>query len=350
MKNEISNFLIKSKSKINEALKRLNILGQDAILFVVDSNFKLIGSVTDGDVRRGLLKGNDVSDHIDLIIQKNPKFLNVHNMDLELLIRLRESKFKIIPIVDNNMLIIDILNFRIHKSFLPVDVVIMAGGRGNRLKPLTNKLPKPLLKVGDKPIIEHNLDRLIFFGIKNFWITLNYMGQKIENFLGDGSSKNVSISYINEDQPLGTIGSVSKIKDFKNEYVLVTNSDLLTNLDYESFFLQFIKSKADLSILTIPYDVDIPYAILNTNDKNMVSNFEEKPKYTYQSNGGIYLIKRDILNEIPEESFYDATDLIETLIKKNKAVISYPYAGYWLDIGNHGDYSKAQVDLSNIKF
>jgi NDP-sugar pyrophosphorylase family protein len=161
--------------------------------------------------------------------------------------------------------------------------------------------------------------------------------------------RNINISYIWEDKPLGTLGSISKINNFQHEYVLITNSDLLTNLNYEHFFLEFLKQDADLAVVTIPYQVNIPYAVLETNNGNVV-NFKEKPTYTYYSNGGIYLVKRSVLDLIPNDTHFNATDLMDKLISEQKKVFSYPMIGYWLDIGNPEDYKKAQIDINNIKF
>jgi NDP-sugar pyrophosphorylase family protein len=225
----------------------------------------------------------------------------------------------------------------------------MAGGRGQRLQPLTNTTPKPLLKVGGKPIMEHNLNRLTKFGIDDFWVSVKYLGEQIEDYFGTGTQKNINIEYVWEKESLGTIGAVAQISNFKHDYVLVTNSDLLTNIDYEHFFLEFIKQGADLAVLTIPYQVAIPYAVLET-EKGEVKSFKEKPTYTYYSNGGIYLMKREMLGYIPQNTFFNATDLMEELITKNKKIISFPFSGYWLDVGKHEDFEKAQNDINNIKF
>ncbi|QSW87452.1 MULTISPECIES: nucleotidyltransferase family protein [Flavobacterium] len=339
--------LILSGSKIKEALLQLNILAQDAILFVVDVNDKLIGALTDGDVRRGLIKGFTIDSLIDDIIQENPRFIVKGENNLEKIIEYRKGDFRIIPVVDENRKVVNIINFRIIKSYLPIDAVIMAGGRGQRLQPLTNYTPKPLLKVGDKAIMEHNLDRLALFGIDDFWISVKYLGEQIENYFGDGKTKNVKIEYVWEDEPLGTIGAVSQIKNFEHDFILVTNSDLLTNIDYEQFFLEFIREEADLAVLTIPYQVNIPYAVLETT-KGQVKSFKEKPTYTYYSNGGIYLFKKDMLQYIPKNTFFNATDLMEELINKNLKVISFPFIGYWLDVGKHEDFEKAQIDVKLI--
>lgn len=348
----MSNFrkhLINSGNLIREALVQLDKLASDAILFVVDKENKLIGSLTDGDIRRGLINGNSINDPIDIIIQPNPRFIRKGDSDLEKVIQFREKLFRIIPIVDFDDKVVNVINFREIKSYLPVDAVIMAGGKGQRLLPMTERIPKPMLKVGDKPILEHNLDRLILFGIDDFWISINYLGEQIESYFGDGTNKNVKISYVKENQPLGTLGAISQIRDFKHNFVLITNSDLLTNLDYEQFYLDFIIRDADMSVVTIPYQVTIPYAVLDTCEDKII-DFKEKPTYTYYSNGGIYLVKREIVEKLTIEGFFNATDLMDLLIKQGKKVYSYPLMGYWLDIGTPSDFERAQHDVSKIMF
>ena len=341
--------LILSGSKVKEALTILDELAQDAIIFVVDNKDNLIGSLTDGDVRRGLLNNFTIEDKIDKIIQPNPRFIKKGDYDIQKIIEYREKDYRIIPVLDDHNKVINVINFRKIRSYLPIDAVIMAGGRGQRLKPFTDQTPKPLLKVGSKAIMEHNLDRLAMFGIDDFWLSVNYLGEQIVQYFGNGKEKNINIEYVWENEPLGTIGAVSQIKNFKHDYVLITNSDLLTNIDYEQFFLEFIKQKADLAVLTIPYSVSIPYAVLETKD-GIVKSFKEKPTYTYYSNGGIYLMKREMLDIIPKNEFYNATDLMEVMINKNYKIISIPFSGYWLDVGKHEDFEKAQIDINNIKF
>jgi dTDP-glucose pyrophosphorylase len=339
--------LILLGSKIKDALLQLNELNLDNILFVVDENNKLIGTLTDGDIRRGLIKGIGIDSLVDQIIQSKPKFIVKGYNNLDKIIEFREGNYKIIPVVDGNHKIVNIINFRNIKSYLPVDAVIMAGGRGIRLQPLTDITPKPLLKVGNKSIMEHNLDRLALFGIDDFWVSVKYLGEQIENYFGEGKEKNIKIEYVRESKPLGTIGAVSQIGNFEHDYILVTNSDLLTNIDYEQFFLEFIKEDADLAILTIPYQVSIPYAVLETNN-GKVKSFKEKPTYTYYSNGGVYLMKKEMLKYIPQDTFFNATDLMEELIRNEHKVISFPFSGYWLDIGKHEDFEKAQNDIKYL--
>lgn len=343
------NHLLQAGSTIKEALIKLDALAKDAILFVVDNENKLLGSLTDGDVRRGLIKGISIDHPVDEVIQPNPRYILKGEQDIQKVIEFREGNFRVIPILDKDSKIVNVINFREMRSYLPVDAVIMAGGRGQRLRPLTDTTPKPLLKVGDKAIIEHNVDRLGLYGVDDFWISVKYLGEQIEAHFGDGAIKNVNIKYVWENEPLGTIGAVSSIKDFVHDYVLVTNSDLLTNLDYEHFFLDFVNQDADFAVVSIPYLVNIPYAVLETEDSK-IKSFREKPTYTYYSNGGIYLMKREVLKYVPENAFFNATDLMETLISKGYNVVSYPLSGYWLDVGKHEDFEQAQKDIKQIRF
>ena len=341
--------LINKGSSVKQALEFLNKLSPDPILFVVDQDDKLIGSLTDGDIRRGLLKNFTLSSQIDEIIQPNPRFIRKGENDIQKIISYREALFRILPVVDEKMQVVNIVNFRTIKSYLPIDAVIMAGGRGQRLQPLTDTIPKPLLKVGGKPIMEYNIDRLASYGIDDFWVSVNYLGEQIQQYFGNGYSKSIKIDYVWESEALGTIGAVSKVSNFEHDYVLVTNSDLLTNVDYENFFLDFIKNGADFAVLTIPYKVNIPYAVLETID-GKIKSLKEKPTYTYYSNGGVYLMKREMLQHIPQNTYFNSTDLMESLIIQKFKVISYPFSGYWLDVGKHEDFEKAQTDILNLNF
>ncbi|MEQ9307339.1 MAG: nucleotidyltransferase family protein, partial [Marinoscillum sp.] len=304
---------------------------------------------TDGDVRRGLISGLTLESEIKEFIQTNPKYIDKSNYTVKEVIELREKKLRIIPVLDANRRVTNVLNFRVHESYLPVDAVIMAGGKGTRLRPHTLSVPKPLLKVGEKPIIDHNVDQLIKYGIDDFWISIKYLGEQIENHFGDGNSRGVHIDYIRESQPLGTIGAVSLVENFHHDYILVTKSDILTNLNFEDFFVDFLDKDADMSVVTVPYQVDVPYGVLETN-QGEVTSLKEKPTYTYFSNGGIYLIKREVLGRIPKNKFYNSTDLMESLIQSKGRVISYPIRQYWLDIGKPEDFIKAQEDVKHINW
>lgn len=346
--HHFSRHLISNKASIREALKSLDDLASDAILFLVDDENKLLGSLTDGDLRRGFIKGLGFEHALSEFIQPNPKYIQQGKYNLKEIIALREKFFTVFPVVNGQMQIINVVNFRHQKSYLPVDALIMAGGRGERLKPLTDTTPKPLLKVGDKPIVEHNIDRLNNYGIDDIWISLRYLGNQLVDYFQDGSEKALRIKYVWEENALGTAGALALVEGFIHDHVLMMNSDLLTNIDFEDLYLFFEEQEADFVVACIPYQVNVPYAVMETQDK-VVTGFKEKPTYTHYSNAGIYLMKKEVVKLVPKNHAYNATDLMEQLIQEGKKVVAYPLVGYWLDIGKHEDFKKAQQDIKQIK-
>jgi dTDP-glucose pyrophosphorylase len=341
--------LLSINASIHEALKKLDELATDAVLFLVNDCNQLLGSLTDGDLRRGFIKGLDFDDHLDKFLQPNPKFIKHGKYNPKEIIALRERFYTVFPVVNANMQIINVVNFRFQKSYLPVDALIMAGGRGERLKPLTDSVPKPMLKVGGKPIIEYNIDRLNTYGINDIWISVRYLGQQLVDYFRDGSQKSLCINYVWEDVPLGTAGALTLINSFIHDYVLMMNSDLLTNIDFEDLYIFFEEQVADFAVACIPYQVDIPYAVIETQNR-MVTGFKEKPTYTHYSNAGIYLMKKEVIDFIPKNKPFNATDLMDLLIKNDKKVVAYTLEGYWMDIGKHEDYQRAQYDIKKIRF
>lgn len=349
LSKNISKHLIKSDENVRHALKLLNVLAYDAILFVIDENQKLIGSLTDGDLRRGFIDGLGFEDSLLFFIQKNPIAITEDNSTIELLESYKRRNFKIIPILDKNGIIVDILNFRTQSTIIPATAILMAGGEGKRLRPLTEKTPKPLLMVGEKPIIEYNIDRLIQVGIKRIVLSINYLGEQLEAYFDDGSSKGISIEYVREHKPMGTIGSVLLVEEIEHDDIIVMNSDLLTNVDFVDFYKTYKESGADMAVAAVSYHVDVPYAVLEVKEGNAVKSLREKPRYTYFSNAGIYIFNKKLLSMIPKDEFYDITDLMEKIIAMDNKIVTFPINGYWLDIGKHEDFKKAQEDIKHIK-
>lgn len=342
---------ISSTENAREALRKLDSLPEltNRTLFVVDPKGILLGTITDGDIRRGLLKNLEISDSVTLFMHEQFKRILLKPNGPEELRTFRNAGIRMIPVVDENALLIDVIDLDKTRSVLPVTAVIMAGGKGERLRPLTDTVPKPMLKIGTKPIIEHNIDRLIQYGIKEIFISINYLGSQIKEYFGDGSSKGISIQYIEENKPLGTIGSISLISEIHNDTVLLLNSDLLTNLDFESFYEEYVSKNSLMTVASIPYQFQVPYAVLETKEE-IVHAFLEKPSYTYYSNAGMYLIAKTACDKyIPKGTFYNTTDLMEEIIKSGNRLTHYPHMGYWLDIGKYPDYIKAQEDIKYIK-
>lgn len=347
--NIVEKHIIYFGQSVRDALIKLDEIAPSSILFVVDEERKLLGSLTDGDLRRGFIKGLGFENKLLDFVQPSPIFINEKKYDLSQLEKYRKDLLKIIPILNDDLIIVDILDFSLRKTLIPADAVLMAGGEGKRLRPLTETTPKPLLKVGDKPIIEYNIDRLINFGIKTINLSINYLGEQLVDYFGDGSTKEIDIKYVKEDKPLGTIGSILLVDNFHNDDIIVMNSDLLTNIDFADFFKMYKETEADMAVAATSYHVDVPYAVLEVGDGTEVKSLKEKPRYTYYSNAGIYIIKKDLLKMIPENQFYDITDLMERVLEMNLKLITYPINGYWLDVGKHEDFKKAQEDIKHIK-
>lgn len=342
-------YIIGNTATVKDAMKQLDQLGLvNGVLFITDENGCLLGSITDGDIRRGLLKNVKVDDVLVAAGHFPCKYLHTFDPSAREIKELRNKNIRFIPVVDEEMNIKGVLDLEHIKKMIPVEAILMAGGKGQRLMPLTEHTPKPLLKVGPKPIIEHNIDRLIGCGVENIYLSVNYLGHQIRDYFGDGTNKGVTISYIEENFPMGTIGSVKRVSQYNQEHLLIMNSDILTNIDFHEFYNDFIEQGADMSVAAISYNVDIPYAVMETNDQNRITSLKEKPRYTYYSNAGIYLIKTEMLSHVPHDTFFNVTDLIEDLIAKGKKLITFPILGYWLDIGRMDDFKKAQEDIKHL--
>lgn len=324
-----------------EALSKINSLRPEPlVLFVLDDEDRLVGTLTDGDSRRALIAGASLHDNVEKIMHKNFNFMRVEDIDdVKEIKRQRELKMRLVPVLDNEKHIVEIINLESHKSRLPIDAVLMAGGKGERLRPLTEKTPKPLLKVGDKCIIDHNIDRLIDYGVKHISVTVNYLKEQLEEHFAVPRGE-VQVQTVREPKFLGTIGSIRFVPEFFNDTVLVMNSDLFTNINYEDFYLHFKEHDADMSVAAVPYDVDIPLGILNLDGRN-ITGLSEKPHFGYYANAGIYLIKKSALDLIPEDTMFHSTDLVEALIAAGRKVIRFPLGGTWIDIGTPQEYRRA---------
>lgn len=334
-------YKISSSSTILQALTALNEIGHASqTLFVVDENDKMLGTLTDGDIRRSLIAGNPIDAPVSSVMHTEFQFIKETEWDVRKLKSLRKLNILFIPILDDQQHIVGVCNLMKYKNLLPVDAVLMAGGKGERLRPLTERTPKPLLPVGDKAIIDYNIDNLAYYGVKNISVTVNYLKEQLEEHFAE-ERNGIRVRCVREPRFLGTIGSLRFVQKFQNDTILVMNSDLFTNIDLEDFYLQFVETGADMSAAAIPYSVSVPYGIFNVNEDN-ITGLTEKPTYNYYANAGIYLIKREMLDLIPADTFFNATDLIELLIAQKKKVVRFPVHGYWIDIGNKDEYAKAQ--------
>lgn len=337
----VKNHIIPEHLTIKEALKVLNTLSGDALtLLVVDDNEVMVGTLTDGDIRRKIIEGISLEESVSWVMHKNFSFLKAGSIDVGIIRRCRVLGIVLLPCLDIEGKICKVYNLKKTYSVLPLDVVLMAGGRGERLRPLTDSVPKPLLKIGDKTIIDYNIERLLDCGIENLYVTVNYLAEQLEEHFKDKRG-NVKIRCVREKEYLGTLGAAGLIEEYENDLILVMNSDLFTNIDFEEFYLYFKESGADMAVAAIPYSVAVPYGIFKI-DGDRVVDVEEKPVYNYYANSGIYLIKRELLSLIPKNQYFNATDLIRMVVGRGGKVVRFPLMGYWIDIGKLEDYKKAQ--------
>ena len=339
---------INSSLTIKDALVALNNLRNATLtLFVLNDNAQIIGTLTDGDIRRALVNGQGLDCTLDKVMHRDYKFIRQKEFTVANLRSFRDRRIMFIPILDGENHVVDVVNLQKFKSKLPIDAVLMAGGKGERLRPLTEKTPKPLLEVGGKCIIDHNVDRLISYGVEHVNVTVNYLGEQIEEHF-DTPRDGVQVRTFREPKFLGTIGSIKFVDIFYNDTILVMNSDLFTNIDYEDFFLHFQIHDAEMSVAAVPYNISIELGILDLDGHN-IKGLIEKPKYNYYANAGIYLIKKRALAEIPEDTFFHATHLVEKLIAQGKKVIRYPLNGTWIDIGTYQEYERAKELVKHLK-
>lgn len=343
----VIDYCIHREFSLRSALVQLESLRNVSLtLFVVDDSNKMLGTLTDGDIRRALIRGANLTDCVSSIMNKNYSCVCLDHINVGEIENCKDKGIKLLPCLNSQKEIVEILDFKYRFSMLPIDAVLMAGGKGERLRPLTERVPKPLLPVGDKAIIDYNVERLISYGMNRISVTTNYLHEQIEEHFKD-SFDGIQVKCVREPKYLGTIGSVKFVDTFCNDTVLVMNSDLFTNIDYKDFYLHFKENDADMSVAAVPYSVSVPYGIFELEGRN-IQSVKEKPTYNYYANAGIYLIKTKLLDLIPEDTFYNATDFMEKLIREQMKVVRFPITGYWIDIGKPEDYKRTQELVKHL--
>lgn len=332
MLNEI---LINDNINIKEAMKKLDETAKK-ILFVVEDK-KLVGSITDGDIRRWILKNGELTLKVKKIINYNPLKLSENQKHLAKDIMLK-NKIQAIPIIDSKNNLKDVVFWdgeliKVNHNCLTIPVIIMAGGKGTRLYPYTKILPKPLIPIGDKSIIERIIDNFLEIGCNSFYLTVNYKKNMIKAYF-DEMDKSYEINYVEEESFLGTAGSLSLIKNKIKETFFLSNCDILVDADYNDI-LQYHKSQNNLiTMVTSLKNYQIPYGVIKLSNDGNIINTSEKPEYTYLVNTGFYVLEPQVLFDIPENTFFHITDLIDKYISQGKKVGTYPITeNAWLDMG-----------------
>lgn len=346
--NNSKELIVKEYFTIKESLEIIDT-GTMRIAIVIDDNNILLGTLNDGDIRRALLNGYTLDTEIKNIYHTTPIVCMINDSKDYIIQKAIKHNTYQIPIVDNNNKLHDVLNLAtlLINTNRNNKVILMAGGLGSRLKPLTNNTPKPLLKVGQKPILETIIEKFSDYGFKNIIISVNYKSQMIKDYFGDGSNFGVNIEYLEEDKRLGTAGALSLIKEKINKPFFVMNADLLTNVNFIHLLDYHFSENAIATMCVREYDFQVPYGVV-TMDNSKIKSITEKPVHKFFVNAGIYLLSPKILNLIPSETFYDMPTLFENLLKNNENVLSFPIHEYWLDIGKIVDYERANIEYDNV--
>jgi dTDP-glucose pyrophosphorylase len=340
--------LMSSDNSIIEAMRIIDESSMQ-IALVVDQNGHLIGIVTDGDIRRGFLKGIPIDQPVKEIMNREFTTVTFQAGRQEVLSIMRQKTLRQIPVLDDSGCVIDlkIMDDMIQQVDRENEVVLMAGGVGSRLQPLTDDCPKPLLKVGSKPIMEIILDNFIDFGFKKFYISVNYMAEMIVSYFGDGSRWGVQIQYIHEDKALGTAGSLGSLPIRPVAPLIVMNADVLTKVNFQHLldFHNTNKSKATMCVRD--YHVQVPFGVVVTEQQRLVS-IDEKPTHRFFVNAGIYVLEPEIIDLIPKESFLDMNILFERLITKGWEAVAFPIREYWMDVGRLDDFERANGEFVKV--
>ena len=347
MKN-IENIKLRQNATIKEALGIIDS-GAMQIALVVDDNDKLLGTLTDGDIRRGILRGLDLDSSIETIVFKEPAIAKISSTKEEILKIALSKKLHQIPIVDDNGIVLDLkeIDELVEPKIKTNRVILMVGGLGTRLRPLTQDTPKPMLKVGNKPILQTIVEKFAEYGFVNITMCVNFNASIIRDYFGDGKEFGVNIDYVLEQKRMGTAGALSLLKERPSEPFFVMNGDLLTNVNFEHIFNYHTLHKATATMCVREYDYEVPYGVVKMND-NKIIEIAEKPVQKFFVSAGIYMLSPEILDLIPKNEFYDMPALFEKLIKLSKNVISFPIREYWLDIGRMEEYQRANEEYKEV--
>lgn len=340
--------LIDSGASIREVIETIDRNSLQIALVVEDN--KLIGTVTDGDIRRGLLRGINLNHNVQEIMNRTPITGKAGESRGSIINLMKFKQIRHIPLVDteNNIIDLVIMDDIINPPQKDNWVVLMVGGLGSRLRPLTDECPKPLLKVGGKPLLETILETYISYGFHKFYFSVNYKAEMVQNYFGNGSKWNVEIKYIYETKKLGTAGALGLIPEKPLHPLLVMNGDLLTKVNFSSLLDFHLENNSAATMCIREYDIQIPYGVVNV-EKNKLLSIQEKPIHRFFVNAGIYVINPEVLDYIDKNQYLDMPSLFEKLMEnQSDRTSAFPIREYWLDIGRISDYEKANVEYMEV--
>ena len=340
--------LLKCDDTIESAIEVLD-KEPPRIVLIISQIGRLVGTVTDGDIRRAMIKKLPLNTNLERIMSKNPRVVNNREDSINILAIMKKESLLQVPVVDDNFNVVGLetLQHLLEGNKYDNPVFIMAGGFGKRLRPLTDNVPKPMLKIGDKPILEIILRQFVDYGFHDFYISTHYKANIVKEHFGDGSSFGVSIKYVHEDKPLGTAGALSLLPKNNLELpILMMNGDLLTKVNFEQLLNFHDDNGEEASICVREYDFQVPYGVIEANG-HYVKNIVEKPMHKFFVNAGIYVINQSVL-DLLDGGYLDMTQLLESIIYQGGRVSMFPLHEYWLDIGQIEHFNQAQVDSRGL--
>jgi len=341
--------LLNPDDSLDSAIKVLHE-GGCRIALVTDEHDRLLGTITDGDIRRALINQSTMKSPVSLIMNCNPVTVDNKAENKEILSLMSNQGLLHMPIVDKDGILfgLETLEHLIKSPKYDNPVFLMAGGFGTRLRPLTEKKPKPLLNVGSRPILETILSQFIDAGFHNFYISTHYKAEMIRNHFGDGSNWNVRIEYLHEDNPLGTAGSLGLLPDnIPNLPLIMMNGDLLTKVNFQHLLDFHHEQGCSATMCIREYDFQVPYGVVDIKDQT-VSSIVEKPIHNFFVNAGIYVLEPTLINRIDGKSYIDMPVFFESQIQKGEKISVFPIHEYWLDIGRIEEYEKANKEFINV--
>jgi len=340
--------LVKPSDPIIEVIKIIDS-GALQIALVVDEDRRLLGTVTDGDVRQAILRQLSLQEPVEKIMCTSCTVSSIHDDREKTLSIMRQKELRHIPIVDDSgrvmdlKILMDIVKPQVRENL----VILMAGGLGTRLKPLTNDCPKSLLKVGGKPILEIILDNFIEYGFHRFLISVNYKAEMIEDHFGGGSKWDVEIRYLRENKQLGTAGALSLLSERPTQPFFVMNGDLLTKVNFQQLLDFHNQYQGQTTMAVREYDFQVPYGVVEVRKSQLVG-INEKPVHRFFVNAGIYVLEPEVLDLVPRNQFFNMTDLFDRALERNFRTAMFPVREYWLDIGQIQDLERANGEFIKI--
>lgn len=340
--------LVGPHTSLREALEIIDRIGTQAVL-VVDSQRRLLGTLTDGDARRGLLSGFGMATEVSQVMYRTPTCLNAEEPPESILAMMRSTGLHQLPIVDDKHTVVGLAVINDYLSAPRRDnwVIIMAGGLGSRLQELTRNIPKPMLNVGARPLLETIIRSYAEQGFHRFYLAVNYKAEQIEAHFGDGRDMGIDIRYLREERRMGTAGALSLLPERPTSPFIVANADLLTKQNYCNIVDRHVQSEAQATMAVRHYEMQVPFGVVRMNDDN-IERIEEKPLQHFVVNAGIYVLSPQTLDLVPSEQFFDMPTLIDSMLQARMVVRAHQIDGYWLDIGRLPDYERANMEFHEV--